>query len=632
MLDWCRENVFTADGRPYDHSAYPHIGAPGGPMDAFDCQQYATLWLQWASQIGKTFFGQCALMKTAACDPCPMIFSSADQKLAVEVTDRTYRMLDRCKALKDQLRPPHRRKQNLVDLDDCRCFVAWSRSVSTLADKSVRVGHANEVDKWEHQSTSKEADPLELFADRFKSFPSHKRICESTPARKSTSRVERGRLASTNCLFYVPCPHCGRYQTLILGDENIPYGVKWDKNEAGKSDKDLALKTGHYVCQHCEKAILDHHRGPMMRAGVWVPEGCQPIDDKAREAAERARQFDCQPFRGWSLADWIEGTPVRDGRDYGCQLSSIYSLQIGWGDYAAKFIETKSRPHELRNFINQWKGETWEPSTRQAKWEAIGDKLIAKDLPRFHCPTWSTLLTLGVDRQSEGGDRFPWLLAAWGPERRCAAIAYGEVESLAEIEQHLFGRDYEHADGGERLKIAVTLIDSGHRPQGIYSFCRACFTNKQLQVWPCKGSNRALDSDYKRGTLGQNTSDPGMILFEVDTIRSQLWIDNAIHSLKPDDPGGICIHQGSLSEHQDFLEQLLNDAAVRDIDTRNNATESWQRNDRNIPNDFRDCWRYAYVAMILATRNAPIPARVSMTKPQRRSAVISAGLSHKARW
>ena len=57
QLDWCKANVQTDLGRPYDHSAYPHIGAPGGPADAFDCPQYLTIWLQWASRLGKTFYG-----------------------------------------------------------------------------------------------------------------------------------------------------------------------------------------------------------------------------------------------------------------------------------------------------------------------------------------------------------------------------------------------------------------------------------------------------------------------------------------------------------------------------------------------------------------------------------------------
>src|SRR3982751_434035 len=90
MIHWSLANVQTHDEnpKPYDHAAYPHIGAPGGPADAFDCPQYSTIWLQWASRLGKTFFGACASLKTADSDPCPMMFASVDRKLAVEVTGR----------------------------------------------------------------------------------------------------------------------------------------------------------------------------------------------------------------------------------------------------------------------------------------------------------------------------------------------------------------------------------------------------------------------------------------------------------------------------------------------------------------------------------------------------------------
>lgn len=174
MLPWCQANVKTPEDRPYDHEAYPHLGAPGGPCDAFDDDDVLEIALQFASRLGKTFFGQCAQMYTAATRPCPMMFASADEKLAKEVIKRTYLLLAKCKPLRDQLREANRRKATLVELEFCRMFVAWARSVVTLADKAVRVGHANEIDKWAHQKTSKEADPLKLFDDRHKEFPSHK--------------------------------------------------------------------------------------------------------------------------------------------------------------------------------------------------------------------------------------------------------------------------------------------------------------------------------------------------------------------------------------------------------------------------------------------------------------------------
>ena len=111
--------------------------------------------------------------------------------------------------------PERFRKQDFVNLDSCRIFVGWARSVSTLADKGVQIGHANEVEKWLYESTSTEADPLKLFDDRFKEFAFHKKIKEGTPSIKSESRLERRRLGSNNCKYFVPCPKFGKYQPCI---------------------------------------------------------------------------------------------------------------------------------------------------------------------------------------------------------------------------------------------------------------------------------------------------------------------------------------------------------------------------------------------------------------------------------
>ena len=586
-LDWARENVQTHEGRPYDAMAYPHLGAPGGPMDAFDCPQYLTIWLQWASRLGKTFFGQCAQLKSADTDPCPMMFASADEKLATEVTARSYRMLDLCPPLRGQLRPKSRRRQSLVDLDNCRIYVAWARSVSTLADKAVRIGHANEIDKWEHTSTSKEADPLELFADRFKEFPTHKKIFESTPATKHTSRIERGRLGSTNAAYFVPCPECRRYQVLRMDR------IKWDKSDAGKSDKDLARNTARYICQHCEAELRDEHRGPMMRAGVWIPEGCGCDDEQAREAAEAWRQPDRPAWRGWSESDWITGTPARNGRDYGSQLGSIVALSLSWGEIAAKWVEVQRNPQNFRNFVNQWLGETWEIVSRKETWEKVGERLVDAGSPRGVVPLWASLLTCAVDRQGRDGGKFPWIVLAWGPENRCHVVCYGECDTFDQVEQQVIKATYPHADGRATLRISYALCDSGFVPLGVYEFCIRLI-KQGFDVWPAKGSNTAMNSDFAWSTLGENTSMPGMRMVMVDTIRSQLWLESRLFD--DTERRQTTIHSGSIGEHEDFLVQILNDAAVSSTDSHNNARESWKRIDESIPNDYRDVWRYAWCA------------------------------------
>jgi phage terminase large subunit GpA-like protein len=600
-LDWARDNVQTHEGRPYAHDYYPHIGAPGGPFDAFDCPQYQTIWLQWGSRLGKTFTGQCCLMKAAATDPGPMMFAGADQKLAIEVVKRTYAMIEKCPALRDQLRPQHRRKQDLVELDACRVYVAWARSVSTLADKAVRIGHANEIDKWEHTSTSKEADPLKLYSDRFKEFPSHKRIYESTPAVKTSSRIERGRLASTNCRYYVPCPSCEYYQTIELaGDRD--YGIKWELLD-GRSDKEHARKTGYFVCASCKSHINLTSRDWMMNSGVWVPEGCGVDSQKALATVDRWRRYGEPLFEGFRHADWLTGTPVRDGRDAGYILSSFYALSLSWGDIAAEFVDSYKTPQLLRNFTNQWEAKTWEIVTRKATWEEIAERLIVQEQKPQQMPKWATLVTIGADRQSDG--RHPWVAVAWGPDRQAAIIGYGEttdVDSLAEI----INRQWPHADGGPPCRTARVLIDSGHRPVGVYEFA---MRQRQVPTFACKGSSVALAADFEAKTLGKNTALPGVVLYHVDTIRTQTWADAVLHDLSPTDKGGLSIYGGAAWEHQDLIEQLLNDAAIETLDAKGHTRESWERINTNTPNDYRDCFRYAYVAMIAETRNAQIAPR-----------------------
>lgn len=600
-IDWAMANGWTDDGKPYNDFAYPHLSAPGGPFDAFDCDRYFDIWLQWASRLGKTFGGQIAMMKQADCDPCPMMFAASDEKLATEITERSYSMIERCPPLSALLPPPNRRRQSRISLRFSRVYVAWARSVSTLADKSARFIHSAEIDKWEHQKTSGEADPLKLADDRAKDFPTYKRWKESTPARKATSRIERGRISSCNASFHVPCPLCGKYQ--ILSKDRL----RWDKNEAGRSDKDIARNTARYYCVACEGELRDEHRGSMMRGGVWIPEGCGCDDEAARAIVATWREPGRSKWEGWTNAPWITGTPARDGRDYGSVLTSLYALSRSWGDIAAEWVHSQKNAQELRNFINQWLAETWDNVKRRAAWEEVAERLIDKEIKQGVVPKWASIVTIGVDRQLTE-NKHPWVVDVWGPERRSATIANGDCDSIEAIERDVCSKVWPHEDGGEGVKPSMVLIDSGHRPIGVYECCDR-LQAKGIPALPCKGSSTALNSDYEIKLLGKNTSRPGGELCMVDTIRSQLWIDKAIYDADPKSDGGFAIYNASQWEHEDFIHELMNDAAVEKEDSHNNATESWDRINTNIPNDKRDCKRYSRTAMLIATGNGPIPKR-----------------------
>lgn len=621
LLRWCREHVVTDKGRPFDHGAYPHLGAPGGPCWAYDDPRVRTIWLMWATRLGKSFFAQCCLLHTADCQPGPMLFASVDEKLAEEVTARTYKMLERCKPLKDQLKPEKLRPDNRIDLRHCQVHVAWSRSSSTLADKSIRVGHANEIDKWVHQSTSKEADPLKLFENRFKDHPNCKKICEGTPTIKKQSRIERGLLSSTNCHYWVPCPHCGRYQRLVMGSGKPDEpGIVWDKAMSKRSDPDLARRTARYRCAHCPTPILDHHRASMMRQGVWVPEGCGVDDAKARSAVMRCAGSDCashnRPAVAAHVLDYLTGEQVRNGADAGYQLSSLYALSLSWGDIAAEFVRVHRRQTELHDFINSWLGETFEPRSGKTLPEQLGEK-IGTQIPRGVVPNWARFLTVGADRQAADGGFYVFAVLAHGEAERCHLVEYGLSGNGEELLQEVLMGSYPFQDGDGALRPMLAFVDSGHATKEVYDFCRG-----KQGIYPCKGVDSSIGGEsYRVSVLGAVRSKrqrrailsgAGLNLVLVFTDYWETDLADRLDNRQPCEPGGFGLCAGAGSDLE-FCEQLCNSVQADVIDKRGEPKLLWVKKDAEAPNDFRDAVRYGSCAakVFLDDRGGRLPLRRS---------------------
>ncbi len=590
MLDWCLANITMPDGRPYDHLAYPHFGAPGGPCEAIDDPAVVEINLQFASRLGKTAFAHAALMFFAANNPGPAMFASATEKLACEVVaTKVYPMLDHCKPLAGQLRAEHRRKRDRVDLRFCRIFVAWARSPSTLADKAVKYAHANEIDKWEHETTSKEGDPLKLLDERGKEFPTRKFIRESTPAIKNRSRIEHALQNSTNCRYFVPCPLCGHYQKLRLGTEGPP-GLVWDHAADGHSDRDLAFHSARYVCEGCTQELKDEHRAPMLRAGRWVPEGCTINPDGT-----------------------LAGSPVRDGRRVGYQLSSLYALSLGWGDIAQEFVSSKGKSSYLRNFVNGWLGETWEPHRTKTTAEQLADRIGGK-VKRGLVPHGGLFLSVGIDKQGAEGGYHPYVVTAWGEDERCWLVQYGVSETFDELKRDVLTVNYFHEDGGIAMRPAIVLLDSGFDTKAVYDFCA-----QNPGVLPCKGQDAQGTEPYRVVRLGMDSAKTtratqrghhGQILIHVNTDFWESELQCRLEDRKAGEPGSLQLCEGGATDWE-LLDQLLNGAMEDIADRRGNAKLLWVKKDPTYPNDFRDAMRYAMCGAraFLDDRGGRMPAR-----------------------
>lgn len=583
--DWLRQYFYTQDGRAFSEQSVPWVTAPHGPCWAYDSIQFREIWLQWAARMFKTNFGLGMLMRRMDQRPSETMFATPDETNCKAVFTRFWKMIGNCPRLRDQMPIEIRQSKHAIGLQKSICHGAWPRGKSRLADKSIPVGHGNEIDKWTQEATSLEGEPLRRFLKRGAEYPDRKFVLESTPSTKGKSRVELGRLSSTNHRYYVPCPHCGKFQTIEFGDGETPGGIFWERLPNGHSDRDLAKRTAHYVCAHCEGRIDDIHRPEMMQMGVWVPAGCEVDHDRAILAR------DLPP----DDMSWLRGTPAIWGTEYGSQISVFYALFHGWGDIAYDFLGRKNNPAELRQWTNEDKGETWEIISRKQTWEQLGERLIV-DVPAGVAPADHKLVTIGVDKQE---DFYVYNVDSWGPGQSSHTLAYGLAHNADEL--FALARRSWPCENGTSLKLSAMLIDSGFRPAEVHAFVKRC-KQHGLPVRACRGSSNRLNGFYEQKSTGKRSNNPGELIVWVDTNSTQDWLESRLHVLDPSQPGGMSVFTGALIEHQDWLMQMMNDGLTQSLDKANNVVEAWERIDLLCPNDYRDCKRYSFVAMLLANR------------------------------
>ena len=600
-LEFAMERMTNEFGRPYDHWSYPHLGGPGGPMDARDCPSVRTEALQFATRLGKTFVGQVFSIAQAVHNPGPQLLATPMEDLTRQIIQREYEILDHRPTLACLLRHKSeklRKQTHIRYRNGAQVFGAWARSVKTLADKTAVYGHAAELDKWEHQSTSKEAHPLKLFDDRFKDVLSVSfRLYESTPTIKGRSSIERLLHAGWNCRYFVPCPHCKRYQTLTLGGEDTTSGIKWDRRTDGKSDPELARRTARYHCEHCWKAIESSSRQWMMRRGVWCPEGCEVVGSKALRITEQFITTG-QPswvFTGWGSAPWVSGAAINDGPNASHQLSSLYALSLDWGDIAAEFLRVKEVPSFLRNFVNQWKGETWEVAKRSETWESLASRLTC-DTPRGIVPKWAKVVAIGVDRQE---DFLPWVAVVMDASRMVHVIDYGLCETPKDIEE-LTNHQWQR-DNGETVQARFVLPDTGYKASEIYQLGQ-----KNKRILPARGSSTALAGYYQRKQLGKGSSHAGVKVVWIDSDTTQDWVDRALFVVERGQPNSLSLFAGPATEHEAFCQQLLNEQMTYATDSSNHSKGRWERIDEHMPNDYRDALRYGFVGGLIALKSQPL--------------------------
>lgn len=331
--EWVCKEGRTPEAMPFDGDRMPWAR---GVCEAWDNKDVREIVLMWGTRLGKTMIAMQLMSKAMATNPMPGLFATADEKLAKRTSrSKIYKVLAAIRETRRQLLPDHLRSVGEIRLTESTWAVAWAGSESLLADIGVMYGWANEFTKWKNRRSMEglmtKGDVTTRYFERFKEYwHSRKIVVESSPGLKGVCNIERKYLESNQCRYHVPCPHCKHHQILKLGNGDVEGGgIVFDKLPDGHFDADLAQRTARYVCESCHKEIRDEQRAKMMRCGKWAPKGCT-VDKKGK----------------------LCGKPARTCDIWGGQLSSLYSLQMRWGDIARKFVEVYRIPALLQVFVN----------------------------------------------------------------------------------------------------------------------------------------------------------------------------------------------------------------------------------------------------------------------------------------
>ena len=597
VRDWVLKNIRVPGEMEtpgaFDASLVPHVD---GVLHAADDPEVREIYLRWSTRNGKTFTALSILACLVSETGRPGMLCSADEERVNDVIDgQFYPMLESCEPIRDRLPKAWNRsiKRGVV-IGKARIRRAFQKSKSKLASFPACYGVANEAGLYELAAIGR-------FRHRARLFPFHSLlIFEGKPENKGSCAISHlADKESTQRRFrFVPCPHCGKFQRLVWGDQKPDGpGVKWETGKDGKSSTKLARETVHYQCENgCR--IDNANRAEMMRRGVWVAEGCE-VD----------------------AVGTITGNPKQPSRYVAFDgLSALYSLAIdGWGQLAAEWLDACKNIETIREFVTATLAEAWEVKERKVDASVVGKRLGSHE-NRGVVPDWGVFLTQSFDVQTSGGQMtFPWQVCAWGANQRGHLVDYGVCRSLDEFRNMLKTQTFSKA-GGAILTPSWRSIDTsdGNVTEEIYSLCR-----EFIRLLPRKGGSSqfanneglrlftigATDSSVARRVspqdcIGSNGVIDGQpVLMLVNTERSQQWVQRQLDGSMPaDSPSRFTLCAEAAIDGL-LHEQLVNEHKVEELNKQGYKSTKWKRVDFGKPNDQRDVLRDNWTLAQLVTND-----------------------------
>ena len=482
-----------------------------------------------------------------------------DEDLAKDFSvDRLQKALKNTPNIARKIESADRSKALVIRFPGGMIRLSGANSPAKLASWPIPWVIMDEVDKFP-QWTGREASPVSLIKERTKNWPWRKILVGSTPTTEWGFVYRSYMESDAHFQFYVPCPECGHYQTLIFKNLKFPTVI---------DDRRLARET-YYECENCHHHIRDREKLPMLRRGKWV------ADEK----------LDYKP------------------KFVGYKINTLYSPWVAFADVAKEFLRSKDDPASLMNFVNSWLAEPWKSKTAEVKAKQVLDKRT--DIPSGIVPKETLILTAGVDRQQ---GYFYWVVRAWMPKMTSMKIANGSAETWVDVKA-IMDQFWPVEDSDEKMQVVLYAVDSGYETEDTYSFCYYAYGDAQVAI-PVKGASQSLSGYYKRTNLQPNIEkgrnwNRALTLFEIDTNKVKDFIFYRMNK----ELGEEGCWMVDADTNEEYANMITAETKVRDGDK-----EVWRLIGKK-DNHYLDCEVYATVAaMIMNVQNFQPQEQPAKTK------------------
>lgn len=423
-----------------------------GPFEAVSDARISRVVIKSATQMLKTELILNAIGYFAHMDPGPMlILQPRDADAKAFSKERISPMIRDTPVLKAIFAPSKAKKaDNTLEekfFTGGMLAITSAGSPANLSRRAIRFLFCDEIDKYP-LSAGPEGNPISLARKRTATFRHKKKEILTCSPTVAGSEIDRAYENSDKREFFVPCPSCGHYQSMML---KFRTNVRWDETRSSREEQ---AKTARYYCDEC--------------GGGW--------DDAARwNAVENGEWRATAPEHGIA----------------GFWISELYSPFKTLGEIVLDYLTKKGVVEELKTFIQTSLAENWIEQGEAPEWETLLGRRDAYEPGTI--PAGGLFLTAGVDVQR---DRLEVEVVAWGRGKESWSVDYrifegrtSDLEVWKKLEEFR-SKTYTNSAGAE-IPIQRMFVDSGDgtTTNDVYSWVRS---QNSVQVAAIKGMDSGI--------------------------------------------------------------------------------------------------------------------------------------------